>query len=70
MNIFNLFLDFAQYLGTVRAVLMVVAYFLGDFILKKAPAALEVKQLEGSKLANFLLYDFHKRKCPRIYENY
>lgn len=70
MNIFNLFLDFAQYLGTSRAVLMVVAYFLGDFIMKKAPAALEVRQLEGSKLANFLLLDLRTGKCPNFYENY
>lgn len=49
---------------------MVVAYFLGDFILKKAPAALELKQREGSKVANFLLFDFTTRKCPNFYENY
>lgn len=70
MNIFNIFVDFAQYLGTSRAVLMVVAYFLGDFLLKKLPAALELRQKEGSKLANFLLFDFRSKKCPNVYENY
>lgn len=70
MNIFNLFFDFAQYLGTSRAVLMVVAYFFGDFILKKAPAALELRQREGSKLANFFLLDLRTGKCPNFYENY
>lgn len=70
MNVFQVFLSFSQYLGTTKAFIMVFAFFLGDFIIKKAPAALEARQKEGSKLANFLLFDFRSKKCPRVYENY
>lgn len=70
MNIFQIFLDFSQYLGTTKACIMVFAFFLGDFVIKKAPAALELRQREGSKLANFLLFDFKSKHCPTIYENY
>ena len=65
MNFFSIFVDFAQYLGTPKAALMVVAYFLGDFLLKKLPSVLDesVRQ-NGNKLSNFLLYDFQLKRCP------
>ena len=65
MNLFSIFVDFAQYLGTPKAALMVVAYFLGDFLLKKLPSVLDesVRQ-NGNKLSNFLLYDFQLKRCP------
>lgn len=67
MNVFQIFIDFATYLGTSRAVIMVVAYFFGDFVLKKAPAALEQQAREGNKLVNFFLFDFRTKKCPITY---
>lgn len=65
MNLFSIFVDFAQYLGTPKAALMVVAYFLGDFLFKNLPIVLdrEAKQ-KRNKLSNFLLYDFQKKRCP------
>lgn len=65
MNFFSIFVDFAQYLGTPKAALMVVAYFLGDFLLKKLPPVLdESARQNGNKLSNFLLYDFQLKRCP------
>lgn len=65
MNLFSIFVDFAQYLGTSKAALMVAAYFLGDFLLKKLPSVLdESARQNGNKLSNFLLYDFQLKKCP------
>lgn len=65
MNLFSIFVDFAQYLGTPKAALMVVAYFLGDFLLKKLPSVLdESARQNGNKLSNFLLYDFQLKRCP------
>lgn len=70
MNVFQIFIDFATYLGTGKAALMVVAYFLGDALIKKLPAELEHSAEEGNKLANFLLYDFTLKRCPIIYDLY
>ena len=65
MNLFSIFVDFAQYLGTPKAALMVVAYFLGDFLLKKLPSVLdESARQNGNKFSNFLLYDFQLKRCP------
>ena len=68
MNFFSIFVDFAQYLGTPKAALMVAAYFLGDFLLKKLPSVLDESAQSGNKLANFLLYDFCTKRCPVIFE--
>lgn len=68
MNFFSIFVDFAQYLGTPKAALMVAAYFLGDFLLKKLPPVLDESAQSGNKLANFLLYDFRTKRCPVIFE--
>lgn len=70
MNVFQIFIDFATYLGTGKAALMVVAYFLGDALIKKLPAALEQAAENGNKLANFLLYDFALKRCPVVYDLY
>lgn len=70
MNVFQIFIDFATYFGTKRAVLFVVTYFLGDAIIKKLPAMLEHSAEEGNKLANFLLYDFTLKRCPITYDLY
>ena len=67
MNVFQTFIDFANYLGTSKAVIMVVAYFLGDTIIKKAPVALEKAAEEGNKLANFLCLNLRDGKCPVVY---
>lgn len=65
MNLFSIFVDFAQYLGTPKAALMVATYFLGDFLLKKLPSVLdESARQNGNKLSNFLLYDFQLKRCP------
>lgn len=64
MNFFSIFVDFAQYLGTPKAALMVAAYFLGDFLLKKLPSVLDESAQSGNKLSNFLLYDFQLKRCP------
>lgn len=65
MNLFSNFVDFAQYLGTPKAALMVAAYFLGDFLLKKLPSVLdESARQNGNKFSNFLLYDFQLKRCP------
>lgn len=65
MNLFSIFVDFAQYLGTPKGALMVAAYFLGDFLLKKLPSVLdESARQNGNKFSNFLLYDFQLKRCP------
>lgn len=65
MNLFSIFVDFAKYLGTSKAALMVAAYFLGDFLFKKLPPVLdESARQNGNKLSNFLLYDFQRKRCP------
>ena len=68
MNVFEIFVSFAQYLGTIKALIMVVAFYGGDFILKKLPAVLDESAQSGNKLANFLLYDFRTKRCPVIFE--
>lgn len=67
MNVFQTFIDFANYLGTSKAVIMVVAYFLGDALIKKLPAELEHSAEEGNKLANFLCLNLRTGKCPVVY---
>lgn len=65
MNLLSIFVDFAQYLGTPKAALMVSAFFLGDFLLKKLPSVLdESARQNGNKFSNFLLYDFQLKRCP------
>ena len=69
MNLFSIFVDFAQYLGTPKAALMVAAYFLGDFLLKKLPPVLDESARQNcNKFSNFLLYDFRTKRCPVIFE--
>ncbi len=65
MNLFSIFVDFAQYLGTPKAALMVAAYFLGDFLLKRLPIVLDRSAKQNrNKFSNFLLYDFQRKRCP------
>ena len=49
MNLFSIFVDFAQYLGTPKAALMVAAYFLGDFLLKRLPIVLDRSAISSVK---------------------
>ena len=60
------FIEFAQYLGTAKAALMVACWFALTAIYKKAPAEL-AKHKDKSKLANFFLFDFKSKKCPNLY---
>lgn len=60
------FINFATYLGTAKAALMVALWFALTALYKKAPAEL-AKHKDTSKLANFLLFDFKVKKCPSLY---
>lgn len=65
MNVFEIFVSFAQYLGTPKAALMVAVYFLGDFLLKNLPIVLDRSAKQNrNKFSNFLLYDFQRKRCP------
>ncbi len=69
MNVFEIFVSFAQYLGTPKAALMVAVYFLGDFLLKNLPIVLDRSAKQNrNKFSNFLLYDFRTKRCPIIFE--
>ncbi len=73
MNILRIafitFMDFTQYLGVTKALLMVSLYFALTAIGKRLPSVLEERQLNGdnSKLVNFLLFDFRSKKSPKTY---
>lgn len=60
------FIYFTQYMGIVRALIMVALWFTLWAVYKRAPAEL-AKHKDTSKLANFFLYDFKSKKCPNLY---
>ncbi len=60
----HIFLDFTTYLGTFRAALMVVVWFLGEWAIKTLPVTLAKKD---SKLAKQLVKNIGKNKEMPMY---